>query len=241
MKIIMINNLTKEYKDVIAVNNLSLEIYQGELFSLLGVNGAGKTTTIKMLSCLVTPSSGEAFIDGYSILKDRNKIKEIIDLSTQETSVAKNLTVRENLEFYGSIYDLSKEELKTRVDDLIDKFNLKNIESKKAGKLSGGYMRRLSIAMSLISKPKVLFLDEPTLGLDVISRHELWDIINDIKKDTTIILTTHYLEEAESLSDRIGIMSEGKLISLGTVSELKEKANEDTLENAFIKIVKEAK
>jgi ABC-2 type transport system ATP-binding protein len=238
---IKINNLTKQYKDCLAVNNLNIEIYQGELFALLGVNGAGKTTTIKMLACLTKPTSGEVFINSLSILNDQEQIKEIIDISTQETSIAKNLTVKENLTFYGAIYGLTKEELERRTKEIIQKFHLEKYINKRAGKLSGGYMRKLSIAMALISRPKVLFLDEPTLGLDVISRHELWDIINDIKQHTTIILTTHYLEEAESLADRIGIMVDGKLVALGTVEELKAKTNEQSFENTFIKLVKEAK
>lgn len=236
--IIKINNLRKEYKDIVAVNDLNLEIYKGELYSLLGVNGAGKTTTIKMLSTLTSPTKGEAFIDGYSILSEQSKIKEIIDISTQETAIAKNLTVRENLEFYGAIYGFKKCELEKRVDEKIRLFKLEKYENKKAKTLSGGYQRKLSIAMALISKPKILFLDEPTLGLDVISRHELWDIINELKKESTIILTTHYLEEAEKLSDRIGIMVDGNLIESDTCDKLKEKAGNDDFEEAFITLVK---
>jgi len=241
MKAIKIVNLTKAYKDIVAVDNLNLEINEFELFSLLGVNGAGKTTTIKMLSCLTNPTSGDAIVMNHSILTEKEEVKNIIDLSTQETSVAKNLTVKENLEFYGSIYGIDKIELNSRINDLLDKFDLRKYKDKKASQLSGGYMRKLSIAMALVSKPKVLFLDEPTLGLDVLSRRDLWDIINEIKKTTTIILTTHYLEEAEALSDRIGIMVNGKLIKCGTASELKKSVNEDNFEEAFIKIVRGSK
>ncbi|HHU55939.1 MAG TPA: ATP-binding cassette domain-containing protein [Acholeplasmataceae bacterium] len=236
---IKINNLYKKYNDCVAVNNLSLEIYDNELFALLGVNGAGKTTTIKMLSCLLSPTSGDATVNGFSILKEQNKIKNIIGLSPQETSIARNLTVKENLMFYGEIFGLEKDALSKRVNEIIEMFKLSKYENKKAKVLSGGTKRKLSIGMALVSKPQILFLDEPTLGLDVISRHELWDIIQELKKDTTIILTTHYLEEAEHLSDRIGIMFEGNLIALGTANELKEKTKENTFEKAFIQLVKE--
>lgn len=236
---IKINGLTKKYKDCIAVNNLSLEIRDNELFALLGVNGAGKTTTIKMLSCITAPTEGDATVNGFSILKEQEEIKKIIGLSPQETSIARNLTVKENLMFYGGIFGLEKDELKKRVKEIIDKFKLNKYEKKYARNLSGGTMRKLSIGIALISKPEVLFLDEPTLGLDVISRHDLWDIIQELKKDTTIILTTHYLEEAEALADRIGIMSEGSLIELGTAAELIEKAKASNFEQAFITLVKE--
>lgn len=236
---IKINGLTKKYKDCIAVNNLSLEIRDNELFALLGVNGAGKTTTIKMLSCITAPTEGDATVNGFSILKEQEEIKNIIGLSPQETSIARNLTVKENLMFYGGIFGLEKDELKKRVKEIIDKFKLNKYEKKYARNLSGGTMRKLSIGIALISKPEVLFLDEPTLGLDVISRHDLWDIIQELKKDTTIILTTHYLEEAEALADRIGIMSEGSLIEPGTSAELIEKAKASNFEQAFITLVKE--
>lgn len=236
---IKINGLTKKFKDCIAVNNLSLEIRDNELFALLGVDGAGKTTTIKMLSCITAPTEGDATVNGFSILKDQEEIKNIIGLSPQETSIARNLTVKENLMFYGGIFGLEKDELKKRVKEIIDKFKLNKYEKKYARNLSGGTMRKLSIGIALISKPEVLFLDEPTLGLDVISRHDLWDIIQELKKDTTIILTTHYLEEAEALADRIGIMSEGSLIELGTSAELIEKAKASNFEQAFITLVKE--
>lgn len=236
---IKINGLTKKYKDCIAVNNLSLEIRDNELFALLGVNGAGKTTTIKMLSCITAPTEGDATVNGFSILKEQEEIKKIIGLSPQETSIARNLTVKENLMFYGGIFGLEKDELKKRVKEIIDKFKLNKYEKKYARNLSGGTMRKLSIGIALISKPEVLFLDEPTLGLDVISRHDLWDIIQELKKDTTIILTTHYLEEAEALADRIGIMSEGSLIEPGTSAELIEKAKASNFEQAFITLVKE--
>ncbi len=237
MKAIVIEGLTKRYRDVVAVNGLSLSIEEGELFSLLGVNGAGKTTVIKMLACLLRADEGNAYIMGHSILSEATDIKAIIGYSTQETAVAKNLTVRENLEFYGALYNLSKEEILQRTNDLIKRFSLEKVENKRVGKLSGGYQRKVSIALAIISKPKILFLDEPTLGLDVIARRELWGIIREIKKDTTVILTTHYMEEAEALSDRVAIMVEGRLLDVDTPSNLLEKTGTNNFEDAFIKIV----
>lgn len=237
MKAIRINNLRKEYKDVIAVDNLNLEIEEGELFSLLGVNGAGKTTTIKMLSTLVKPTSGDAFIYDYSINKDEDKIKELVDVSMQETAIARKLTVDENIDFYASLSGQSKEEVIETKKFIYDSFELGKVASRQASKLSGGYQRKLSIALALVSKPKVLFLDEPTLGLDVIARRELWKTIKELKKDLTIILTTHYMEEAEALSDRIGIMKDGKLLFVGTKEELYSKTNKTNVEDAFIEIV----
>lgn len=233
-------NLTKKYKDVTAVDDLNLSIEQGELFSLLGVNGAGKTTTIKMLSCLTKPTSGDAFLNDYSVLTDTKKVKSFISVSPQETAVAPNLSVKENLEFMCGIHGFSKEKRTEKIKELSEQFGLNEVLSKKAEKLSGGWQRRVSIAMALISEPEILFLDEPTLGLDVLARSDLWDTIRSLKGKITIILTTHYMEEAEALSDRIGIMKEGKLLTVGTSDELKEKAGTDKFEDAFIKIVKGA-
>ncbi len=227
-------NLTKKFKEFTAVDNLNLEIKAGELFSLLGVNGAGKTTTIKILSFLSKKTAGEIYIKGAKIEENTNKIKEIMNVSPQETAIAPNLTVKENLNFIAGIYSIKNKEEK--VSELIKLFNLDEHQNKKASTLSGGLKRRLSIAMALINEPKILFLDEPTLGLDVISRRELWGIINSLKGKTTIILTTHYMEEAESLSDRIGIMEKGELKFVGTVKEILEITKEPTFENAFIKL-----
>ena len=238
MEAIKTIGLTKKYKDLIAVDDLNLEVGHGELFSLLGINGAGKTTTIKMLSCLIKSTSGDAFIEGNSIIKDGLKVKGIIGVSPQETAVAPNLSVKENLEFICEIHGFSKENNAEKIEELSKQFGLENILHKKAGKLSGGLQRRLSIAMALISEPSVLFLDEPTLGLDVIARSELWDIINGLKGRTTVILTTHYMEEAESLSDRIGIMKNGKLLAVGTAQELIKMTASKSFEDAFISIVK---
>lgn len=235
---IKINNLTKKYKDKLAVDNLNLEIKTGELFSLLGTNGAGKTTTIKMISTLILPTSGTTNINGLDIIKDREKIKRIINISPQETAIAPNLTVLENLYFMAGIYEIKK--AKEKINELIKLFKLEEVLNQKAKTLSGGYQRKLSIAISLINDPEILFLDEPTLGLDVISRRELWHIIENLKGKITIILTTHYMEEAEILSDRIGIMNKGKLIELGTSKELIKKTNAKNFEDAFIKMVEGA-
>ena len=240
MTAIKIENLTKCYRDVVAVDKLSLCIEEGELFSLLGVNGAGKTTTIKMLSCLTKPDSGDAIVLGKSISENPSAVKENIGVSPQETAVAAGLSVKENLELICGIYSFSKEKTEKKITDLASMLSLDNVMNKKAGKLSGGYARRLSIAMALISEPKVLFLDEPTLGLDVIARSELWDIIRALKGKVTIILTTHYMEEAEALSDRIAIMKDGKLLLCDTPDSIKSQTGEDSIEKAFIKVVRGA-
>ncbi len=231
---IEIKNLTKKFKDKIAVNNISLTINEGELFALLGTNGAGKTTTIKMMSTLILPTSGEIKVEGYDIRKDNMKIKEIINVSPQETAIAPNLSVKENLEFMAGVYKIKNKDEK--INELIEIFKLQEVLKQKAKTLSGGWQRKLSIAISLINNPKILFLDEPTLGLDVIARRELWSVIEKLKGKITIILTTHYMEEAESLSDRVGIMNKGNLIEVGTPKELIEKAGTKNFEEAFVKI-----
>lgn len=240
MEAIKTLGLTKKYKDLTAVDNLNLMVGKGELFSLLGINGAGKTTTIKMLCGLTKPDGGDAYLDGKSIIKDTAGVKAIIGVSPQETAIAPNLSVKENLELMCGIHNFSKAKRKQKVEELSQQFDLTGILAKKAGKLSGGWQRRLSISMALISEPEILFLDEPTLGLDVIARSELWDVIRSLKGRITIILTTHYMEEAEALSDRIGIMKAGKLLALGTADELKEMAGTDKFEDAFVAIVKGA-
>ena len=231
-------NLTKNYKDTIAVNNLNLQIKEGELFSLLGVNGAGKTTTIKMLSCLTQPTSGDAFLNGKSICKDSAAVKSLIAVSPQETAVASGLSVYENLELMCGVHGFTKDKQNMKIEELTELLGLKSVIKKKAGKLSGGWQRRLSIAMALISEPEILFLDEPTLGLDVLARSDLWDLICSLKGKVTIILTTHYMEEAEALSDRIAIMKDGKLLICDTAEKIKERAGTDNFEQAFIHIVK---
>lgn len=226
--------LTKKFKEKVAVDGINLQIKKGELFALLGTNGAGKTTTIKMLSGLILPTSGDIEIENMDMKKDIFKIKEILNVSPQETAIAPNLTVKENLEFMAGVYQISNKEKK--IDELIKQFKLEEILNKKAKTLSGGWQRRLSIAISLINNPKILFLDEPTLGLDVIARKELWKVINELKGKITIILTTHYMEEAESLSDRIGIMANGKLVDVGTSEDLIKKTKTNNFEDAFVSI-----
>jgi ABC-2 type transport system ATP-binding protein len=239
MEGISIQGLTKIYKDLTAVDSLTLDIHQGELFALLGVNGAGKTTTIKMLSCLTRPDSGDAFLLGKSILTQPGEVKKLLGVSPQETAVASNLTVKENLELMAGVHGFSREKTAAKTQELLETFQLTGIQKKRAKTLSGGWQRRLSIAMALISEPKVLFLDEPTLGLDVIARSELWQVIRALKGQVTIVLTTHYMEEAEALSDRVGIMKDGRLLALGTVDQIKSMAGQERFEDAFVKIVKE--
>ena len=239
MQAIKTLRLIKQYKNLTAVDHLNLEIQRGELFALLGVNGAGKTTTIKMLSCLTKPTDGDAFLGGYSVTKEPKQVKRLIGVSPQETAVAPNLSVEENLELICGIHGFSKEKSQAKIRALSGQFALDTVLRKKAGKLSGGWQRRVSIAMALISEPQILFLDEPTLGLDVIARHDLWDTIRSLKGTVTIILTTHYMEEAQALSDRIGIMKSGHLLAVGTAEELNAMARTNNFETAFISIVKE--
>ncbi|MBQ7767882.1 MAG: ABC transporter ATP-binding protein [Oscillospiraceae bacterium] len=239
MQDIKTTQLVKQYKNLTAVDKLGLEIQQGELFSLLGVNGAGKTTVIKMLSCLTKPTSGDAIVGGYSITNEPEQVKRLIGVSPQETAVAPNLSVKENLELICGIHGFSKEKTKAKIQELSKQFSLDSVLQRKAGKLSGGWQRRVSIAMALISEPQILFLDEPTLGLDVLARHDLWESICALKGKITIILTTHYMEEAEALSDRIGIMKSGRLLAVGTVEELNAAAGTNDFETAFVSIVKE--
>ncbi|MBO5725591.1 MAG: ABC transporter ATP-binding protein [Clostridia bacterium] len=230
--------LTKKYKDIVAVDHLDLQVKKGELLSLLGVNGAGKTTAIKMLACLSEPTSGDAFLNGKSILKDIADVKKIIAVSPQETAVSPTLSVYENLEFMCGVYGFSKDKTREKINEIVETLSLETVINKKANKLSGGWQRRLSIALALIGEPEILFLDEPTLGLDVLTRSELWDLIRALKTSTTIILTTHYLEEAEELSDRIAIMKNGKLLICDTAENIKNLADTDTFEKAFVRIVK---
>ena len=238
MEAIKTEGLTKKYRDIVAVDNLSLSVHRGELFSLLGVNGAGKTTTIKMLSCLTQPTSGDAFLNGKSICRDAAAVKAIIAVSPQETAVAPGLTVRENLELMCGVHGFSKEKRNAKISELTELLELNEVIKKKAGKLSGGWQRRLSIAMALISEPEILFLDEPTLGLDVLVRSDLWELIRSLKGKVTIVLTTHYMEEAEALSDRIAIMKNGRLLICDSADKIKEAAGTDDFEQAFVRLVK---
>ncbi len=240
MDAIRIQNLTKKYKDTVAVDNLSISVGKGELLSLLGVNGAGKTTTVKMLSCLTKPTSGDAFLNGKSICRDTAAVKSIIAVSPQETAVARALSVRENLELICGAHGFDKEKRKERIAELTQLLGLDSVIDKKAATLSGGWQRRLSIAMALISQPEILFLDEPTLGLDVLARSDLWSIVRTLKGKVTIILTTHYMEEAEARSDRIAIMRDGKLLICDSADKIKKTAKTDNFEQAFITIVRGA-
>ena len=239
-EMIVLENLTKKYGTKTAVDGISLSVKEGEMLALLGVNGAGKTTTIKMLSCLTKPSGGKASIDGYDIVNDKDKVKELVGVSTQETAIARNLTVEENLRFTANVYldqkKYSKKDIDKRVEEIISEFKLDEVRKSRSCKLSGGWQRRLSIAMAMVGNPKVIYLDEPTLGLDVLARRELWREIEKIKKDRTIILTTHYMEEAESLADQIAIMIGGKIRMTGNLSELEEKTGKSGLENVFISV-----
>ena len=239
MHAIQTTALTKRYKEITAVDGLDLEIRRGEFYALLGVNGAGKTTAIRLLTGLTRPTSGDALVGGYSITREREQVKQRIGVAPQETAIAPNLTVKENLELICGIYGFSKAKTTAKIKELTGQFSLDPVLMRRAGKLSGGWQRRVSIAMALISEPQILFLDEPTLGLDVLARHELWDAIRALKGRITIVLTTHYMEEAAALSDRIGILKNGRLLAVGTAAELMERSGTDDFEQAFVTIVKE--
>lgn len=239
MKAIRTEHLSKRYKNILAVDALDLAVEQGELFALLGVNGAGKTTAIKMLSCLTRPTGGEAWLGGKSILSQTGEVKQRIGVSPQETAVAPNLTAEENLLLMCGVHGFSKEKSRQKAAELAAQLGLAPILHRRAGKLSGGWQRRLSIAMALVSQPEILFLDEPTLGLDVLARSDLWDTVRSLKGRITIVLTTHALEEAEALSDRVGVMKDGRLLALGTPEELKRQTGSARFEEAFVKLVKE--
>ena len=241
MEAIRTERLSKRYKDILAVNRLDLTVEQGELFALLGVNGAGKTTAIKMLSCLTRPTGGEAWLGGKSILSQTGEVKQRIGVSPQETAVAPNLTAEENLLLMCGAHGFSKEKSRQKAAELAEQLGLEPILHRRAGKLAGGWQRRLSIAMALVSQPEILFLDEPTLGLDVLARSDLWDTVRSLKGRITIVLTTHDLEEAEALSDRVGVMKDGRLLALGTPEELKRQTGSARFEEAFVKLVKEVR
>lgn len=236
MKAVEVKNLTKKFKEKIAVDGISFSVEEGELFALLGVNGAGKTTTIRMLSCLSVPTGGSAMINRKNCVSESDSVKPLIGISPQDTSIAENLTVRENLEFTAAIYGFDKNKIKARTAEMINAFNMSDVENSRAKTLSGGWKRKLSIAMALISEPKILFLDEPTLGLDVLARRELWKSIESLKGRITIILTTHNMEEAERLSDKIAIMISGKIAAIGSLAEIEKIAGQSGLENAFVEI-----
>ena len=235
---ILAENLTKRYGSKTAVDNISISVPEGEMIALLGVNGAGKTTTIRMLTCLSKPTEGKAEILGHDVVRETDKVKRLVGISTQDTAVADNLTVEENLEFMAGVY-LDKEAVRGSVEKTIRIFGLEEYKNTRSKHLSGGWKRKLSIAMAIIGEPKVLFLDEPTLGLDVLARRELWKIINRLKESMTIVLTTHYMEEAESLADRIAIMINGKIVRLGTLGELEQQTGKKGLEEVFVAVAEE--
>lgn len=232
-------NITKAYGELKAVDEVSIIVNKGEVYTVLGMNGAGKSTLIKMLCGLVKPTGGKGFILGYNLIKESSQVKKVIAVSPQETAIAFNLTVYENLELMAGLNGFTKKERKRKVDEMMHIFSLEPYSKKRSKELSGGWQRRLSIAMALVSEPDILFLDEPTIGLDVLARRELWQVIKDLKNKVTIILTTHYLEEAENLSDRICILQNGKVSALGTVEELMAQTQTSSLEDAFINSVKE--
>ena len=238
-KAIVVTGLSKQYPDKTAVDNISFSVDKGSIFSLLGVNGAGKTTTIKMLCGLTRPTGGEAYVLSHNIHTELDEVKKLVNISPQDTSVASRLTVRENLEFIAGIYGADRKKQREKADEMIQYFHLQEVADRRAKVLSGGWQRKLSIAMALITEPQIIFLDEPTLGLDVLARRELWEVIRRMKEKITIILTTHYMEEAESLSDKVAVMVDGRIKAMGSVEELKEQTGADNLEEAFVCIAQE--
>ena len=238
-KAIVVTGLSKQYPDKTAVDNISFSVDKDSIFSLLGVNGAGKTTTIKMLCGLTRPTGGEAYVLSHNIHTELDEVKKLVNISPQDTSVASRLTVRENLEFIAVIYGADRKKQREKADEMIQYFHLQEVADRRAKVLSGGWQRKLSIAMALITEPQIIFLDEPTLGLDVLARRELWEVIRRMKEKITIILTTHYMEEAESLSDKVAVMVDGQIKAMGSVEELKEQAGADNLEEAFVRIAQE--
>lgn len=238
-KAIIVTGLSKQYPDKTAVDNISFSVDKGSIFSLLGVNGAGKTTTIKMLCGLTRPTGGEAYVLSHNIHTELGEVKKLVNISPQDTSVASRLTVRENLEFIAGIYGADRKKQREKADEMIQYFHLQEVADRRAKVLSGGWQRKLSIAMALITEPQIIFLDEPTLGLDVLARRELWEVIRRMKEKITIILTTHYMEEAESLSDKVAVMVDGQIKAMGSVKELKEQTGADNLEEAFVRIAQE--
>ena len=238
-KAIVVTGLFRQYPGKTAVDNISFSVDKGSIFSLLGVNGAGKTTTIKMLCGLTRPTGGEAYVLSHNIHTELDEVKKLVNISPQDTSVASRLTVRENLEFIAGIYGAGRKKQREKADEMIQYFHLQEVADRRAKVLSGGWQRKLSIAMALITEPQIIFLDEPTLGLDVLARRELWEVIRRMKEKITIILTTHYMEEAESLSDKVAVMVDGRIKAMGSVEELKEQTGADNLEEAFVRIAQE--
>lgn len=238
-KAIVVTGLSRQYPGKTAVDNISFSVDKGSIFSLLGVNGAGKTTTIKMLCGLTRPTGGEAYVLSHNIHTELDEVKKLVNISPQDTSVASRLTARENLEFIAGIYGADRKKQREKADEMIQYFHLQEVADRRTKVLSGGWQRKLSIAMALITEPQIIFLDEPTPGLDVLARRELWEVIRRMKEKITIILTTHYMEEAESLSDKVAVMVDGQIKAMGSVEELKEQTGADNLEEAFVRIAQE--
>lgn len=230
MNAIEIQDLTKKYGSKTVVDRLCLKVPEGELLALLGLNGAGKSTTIRMLSCLTSPDSGNATLLGHSICSEPEQVKQIIGVSPQESATAPNLTVQENLKLMAALYGTPG----SVIDELEQRFSLDTVRNQKSKTLSGGWRRRLSIAMAMAGEPKILFLDEPTLGLDIVARRELWNFIRSLKGKMTVVLTTHYLEEAEALADHVAVLAEGKLCAFGTPEELILQTGAGSFEDAFL-------
>lgn len=234
---IEIDHLTKKYDQITAVDDLSLHIEAGRLFGLLGPNGSGKTTTINCLTGLVSPTSGRASVGGYDVKKDVARVRGLLGVCPQETPVYSYLSGRENVELFGSLYSVPKETLGHSVDYLMEKLGLVEDAKRRVSKYSGGMKRRVSLAMALVQDPEIILLDEPTVAMDPQSRRAVWDFIRELKsKGKTVVLTTHYMEEAEELCDTVGIIDRGKLIALGSPAELRSKYGAKTLEDVFIQL-----
>jgi ABC-2 type transport system ATP-binding protein len=234
---IVIENVTKRFGPLTAVDNLSLEVKYGELFGLLGPNGAGKTTLLNVLSTLIEPTEGGAQVGGFDVEHDSYNVRKIIGVCPQEPAYYRHLTGRENIELFGQLHDMPKEELKKRTEELMNKIGMEDHADRQAKEYSGGMVRRVSTVMSLIHKPKVALLDEPTVAMDPVSRRAVWDFIQELKRNgMAIVLTTHYMEEAEYLCDRVGIIDGGRLIALGTPKDLMVENNASDLEEVFIKL-----
>ncbi|MHA2393944.1 MAG: ABC transporter ATP-binding protein [Promethearchaeota archaeon] len=233
---IVVKNLVKNFEDIVAVNDLSFDVKEGEIFGLLGPNGAGKTTTIKILSGLLNPTSGTAYVGGYDVTKNPRKVKELIGVCPQQAAIYKFLTGRENIELFGNLHTMDKKELKERTNSLLEAVNFKESERKTKG-YSGGMLRQINLLIALINNPKIAFLDEPTVGMDPRARRKTWEFIGSLKEQNkTVILTTHYIEEAEALSDNVAIIDYGELIAYGSPKELMEKHNAKNLEDVFMEI-----
>jgi ABC-2 type transport system ATP-binding protein len=233
----MTQSLTKRYDDVVALDSLDLQIARGETFGLLGPNGAGKTTTISILCGLDKPTSGTAFVGGFDVAKAPSAVKETIGVCTQSSSVIPHLTGRENVELFAALHSMPRRSIRDKATIQLERMGLNGDSDRRAGKYSEGMKRRLSLAMALVADPPIVFLDEPTAAMDPQSRHAVWEVVKDLKKEgRTCILTTHYIEEAEALCDRVGIIDHGKLIALGSPQDLIKKYGHKDLEEVFIQL-----